>query len=132
MVRTASVFAKRMVEAERERLRDKERAARRLAEAVDGLRAAAQRLREATDEYVALEPVSRTRLSGLLDLTGTESRIAYDAKHALVRLPDMDGQETVMEAAQVEELRPAVPDVASPTPSMGGGDANAAPMPTPW
>lgn len=120
MARTASEFAKRMVEAEREKLRDKERAAKRLAEAVEGLRVAAQRLRDATGEYAALEPVSRARLSRLLDLTGTESRIAYDGKHALVRLPDTGGES--------EQETTTVEDVAEPRPAQ----PDAAPVPTPW
>lgn len=87
MASTASMFAKRMVEAERERLRDKERAARDMMEAVEALRAAAGRLRAAVGAYMELDSMTRARLGGLLGLTGVETRIAFDTKHELVREP---------------------------------------------
>lgn len=87
MASTASMFAKRMVEAERERLKDKERAARDMMEAVEGLRAAAGRLRTAVGAYMALDAMARTRLGDLLGLTGVELRIAFDTKHELIREP---------------------------------------------
>lgn len=87
MASTASMFAKRMVEAERERLKDKERAARDMMEAVEALRAAAGRLRTAVGAYMAMDTMTRTRLGDLLGLTGTELRIAFDAKHELIHEP---------------------------------------------
>lgn len=87
MASTASMFAKRMVEAERERLKDKERAARDMMEAVEGLRAAAGRLREAVGAYMELDSMTRARLGDLLGLTGVELRVAFDAKHELIREP---------------------------------------------
>lgn len=87
MASTASMFAKRMVEAERERLKDKERAARDMMEAVEALRAAAGRLRAAVGAYMELDSMTRARLGDLLDLTGVELRIAFDAKHELIREP---------------------------------------------
>ncbi len=127
MARMASMFAKRMVEAERERLKDKERAARRLAEAVEGLREAALELRGASEEYAALEPMGRARLSELLGLTSTEARIAYDAKHTLVRLPGTDDDD----ASDTDVVDgPAQPAAVSPTPAVGGGETDA--VPTPW
>ncbi len=87
MASTASMFAKRMVEAERERLKDKERAARDMMEAVEGLRAAAGRLRTAVGAYMALDAMARTRLGDLLGLTGVELRIAFDTKHELIHEP---------------------------------------------
>lgn len=87
MASTASMFAKRMVEAERERLRDKERAARDMMEAVEALRAAAGRLRAAVGVYMEMDSMTRARLGDLLDLTGVELRIAFDAKHELIREP---------------------------------------------
>ena len=60
MASTASMFAKRMVEAERERLKDKERAARDMMEAVEGLRAAADRLRTAVGAYMELDSMTRS------------------------------------------------------------------------
>lgn len=87
MASTASMFAKRMVEAERERLKDKERAARDMMEAVEGLRAAADRLRAAVGAYMELDSMTRARLGDLLGLTGVELRVAFDAKHELIREP---------------------------------------------
>lgn len=87
MASTASMFAKRMVEAERERLRDKERAARDMMEAVEGLRAAAGRLRAAVGAYMEMDSMTRARLGGLLGLTGVELRVAFDARHELIRQP---------------------------------------------
>ena len=87
MANTASMFAKRMVEAERERLKNKERAARDMMEAVEALRAAAGRLRTAVGAYMAMDTMTRTRLGDLLGLTGVELRIAFDAKHELIREP---------------------------------------------
>lgn len=130
MARMARMFARRMVEAERERLKDKERAARRLAEAVEGLRVAALELREATEGYTALEPAGRARLSELLGLTSTEARIAYDAKRTLVRLPGTDDGNTHETDVDEGMARPAQPAAGSPTPAMGGGGADGAP--TTW
>lgn len=87
MASTASMFAKRMVEAERERLKDKERAARDMMEAVEDLRATAGRLREAVGAYMELDSMTRARLGDLLGLTGVELRVAFDAKHELIRQP---------------------------------------------
>lgn len=87
MASTASMFAKRMVEAERERLKDKERAARDMMEAVEGLRAAADRLRTAVGAYMELDSMTRARLGDLLGLTGVELRIAFDTKHELIHEP---------------------------------------------
>lgn len=87
MASTASMFAKRMVEAERERLKDKERAARDMMEAVEVLRAAADRLRAAVGAYMELDSMTRARLGDLLGLTGVELRVAFDAKHELIREP---------------------------------------------
>ncbi|THG24294.1 hypothetical protein E5991_08670 [Bifidobacterium pseudolongum] len=87
MASTASMFAKRMVEAERERLKDKERAARDMMEAVEGLRAATDRLRAAVGAYMELDSMTRARLGDLLGLTGVELRVAFDAKHELIREP---------------------------------------------
>jgi hypothetical protein len=81
------MFAKRMVEAERERLKDKERAARDMMEAVEGLRAATDRLRAAVGAYMELDSMTRARLGDLLGLTGVELRVAFDAKHELIREP---------------------------------------------
>lgn len=87
MASTASMFAKRMVEAERERLKDKERAARDMMEAMEALRAAAGRLRAAIGAYMEMDSMTRARLGDLLGRTGVELRIAFDAKHELVREP---------------------------------------------
>lgn len=87
MASTASMFAKRMVEAERERLKDKERAARDMMEAVEALRAATDRLRAAVGAYMEMDSMTRARLGDLLGLTGVELRIAFDAKHELIREP---------------------------------------------
>ena len=87
MASTASMFAKRMVEAERERLKNKERAARDMMEAVEGLRAATDRLRAAVGAYMELDSMTRARLGDLLGLTGVELRVAFDAKHELIREP---------------------------------------------
>jgi len=133
MASTASMFAKRMVEAERERLKDKERAARDMMEAVEGLRAAADRLRAAVGAYMELDSMTRARLGDLLGLTGVELRVAFDAKHELIRepadTPANDGPEHEDDGGG--HGRESVPD-GSPEGAVDGAEPSTAGAPPAW
>lgn len=133
MAGMASVFAKRMVEAERERLKDKERAARDMMEAVEALRAAAGRLRATVGAYMELDPMTRARLGGLLGLTGVELRVAFDAKHELIREPADAPAHDAREREDDGGGHAGEPSLSgSPAPAVDGAEPSTAGAPPAW
>lgn len=110
-------------------MKAKEHAAKRMYNALTSLREAADELQESVDEYMRLERTPRAQLGELLEMTGTELRIAFDLKRELVAAVEHDDTDDASDtavgahAAAPEEEAPASdanePDV---TDDAGDGD----------
>ncbi|MEF2737271.1 MAG: hypothetical protein U0N15_08660 [Bifidobacterium choerinum] len=94
MARNGNDFARRLLRKEQEAMKAKEHAAKRMYNALTSLREAADELQESVDEYTKLERMTRAQLGELLEMTGTELRIAFDVKRELVAAVEHDDADT--------------------------------------
>lgn len=124
MVRNGNEFARALLRREHESMKAKEHAAKRMYNALEDLRKAAGELRVAVTEYCALDQVTRRQLAGLLGMTPTELRIAFDAKQELVAANRQDDEARADPAGSEDavphadgSLAPAVPDAPDVPPA---------------